>query len=134
MKVCVIDDSPLVRERLHELLAEIPGISLVEQMDQTSGTVKAIQAAEPDVVILDIQLPHGSGIEILEELKSIELPMVKIMLTAFPNPLYRQRCLEAGAHYFLDKSVEFERIVEVLDSLVAEQNANANPLDLKING
>jgi DNA-binding NarL/FixJ family response regulator len=134
MKVFLIDDSPLVRERLHELLAEIPGISLVEQRDQTSGTVEAIQAAEPDVVILDIQLPHGSGIEILEGLKSSELPMVKIMLTAFPNPLYRQRCLEAGAHYFLDKSVEFERIVEVLDSLVAEQNANANPLDLKING
>ena len=134
MKVLLVDDSPLVRERLCELLAEIPGISLITQMDRSSGTLEAIQANEPDVVILDIQLPHGSGIEILEELKSSALPMIKIMLTAFPNPLYRQRCLEAGAHYFLDTTTEFERIGEVLDSLGAEQNANANPSDLNING
>jgi len=134
MKVLLVDDSPLVRERLCELLAEIPGISLITQMDRSSGTLEAIQANEPDVVILDIQLPHGSGIEILEELKSSALPMIKIMLTAFPNALYRQRCLEAGAHYFLDKTTEFERIVEVLDSLGAEQKANANPSDLNING
>jgi DNA-binding NarL/FixJ family response regulator len=133
MKVFIIDDSPLVRERLHELLAEIPGISLVEHMDPTSGTIDAIQAAEPDVVILDIQLPTGRGIEILEELKSNALQMVKIMLTTFPNPLYRRRCLEAGAHYFLDKTTEFERIVDVLNSLVARRNANANAADLKIN-
>ena len=126
MKVCVIDDSPLVRERLHELLAEIPGISLIELMDQTSGTVEAIRAAEPDVVILDIQLPHGSGIEILEELKSSELPTVKIMLTAFPNPLYRQRCLEAGAHYFFDKTIEFDLLVGLLDRLSAQQEATIN--------
>lgn len=133
MKVFVIDDSPLVRERLHELLADIPGISLVEQVDQTSTPVEAIQAAKPDVLILDIQLTQRSGIEILEELKSSELPMVKIMLTAFPNPLYRRRCLEAGAHYFLDKAVEFDRIVDVLNSLAEQQNANTNTSDLKIN-
>jgi DNA-binding NarL/FixJ family response regulator len=133
MKVFVIDDSPLVRRRLHELLAEIPGISFVEQLDQTSFIVEAIQAAAPDVVILDIQLPHGNGIEILEGLKSSELPMVKIMLTAFPNPLYRQRCLEAGAHYFLDKTTEFERIVGVLESLTAEPPLRAHKSDLNLN-
>jgi two-component system, NarL family, response regulator DevR len=132
MKVFVIDDSPLVRERLHELLADIPEISWIAQEDQSPDTVGAIQAAKPDVIILDIQLPGGSGIEILEGLRASELPMVKIMLTAFPNPLYRQRCLEAGAHYFLDKTVEFERIVDVLHSLAAQQHANANPADLKI--
>src|SRR4026208_1898801 len=121
MKVFVIDDSPLIRQRLHAMLAEIPGISWVEQMDQASGTVAAIQAAKPDVVILDIQHPYRSGIEILDELKTSHWPMVKIMLTAFPNPLYRRRCLEAGANYFLDEAVEFERIIDVLNSLAAQQ-------------
>jgi DNA-binding NarL/FixJ family response regulator len=123
MKVLVIDDSPLVREHLLELLAEIPGISLITPMDHFSCSRNAIRCAEPDVVILDIQLQNTNGIEILEELKSSESAWVKIMLTAFPNPLYRQRCLEAGAHYFLDKTVELQSIVDVLESLIAQQTA-----------
>jgi DNA-binding NarL/FixJ family response regulator len=126
VKVFVIDDSLPVRERLHELLAEIPGISLVAHMDQACDPVKAVQVAQPDVVILDFQLLNARGIEILEALQSSGLPMVKIMLTAFPHPLYRQRCLEAGVNYFLDKTIEFERILEVLNSLTILLNANTN--------
>jgi DNA-binding NarL/FixJ family response regulator len=126
MKVFVIDDSPLGRGRLHELLAEIPGISVVAQLDQASDLKEAIQASQPDVLILDIQLLRARGLEILEELKSSERPLVKIMLTTFPNPLYRQRCLDAGADYFLDKAVEFEMIVNVLESLVAQRSTNAH--------
>jgi len=125
MRVLVIDDSPLVRERLQELITEIPGISFMAQTDQSCDMVHTIETTAPDVVILDIQFPHGRGIEILEELRSIDSPMVKIMLSAFPNPLYRARCLDAGADYFLDKTVEVERITEVLEYVAAQQNATA---------
>ena len=126
MRVFVIDDSPLVRRRLEQMLTDIPGLCMVGQMDRIAGTVEAIQAAKPDLVILDIQFPDGSGIDILEQLKSSELSMVKIMLTEFPNSLYRQRCLDAGAHYFLDKTMEFERVVEVINSLAIQQSESIN--------
>ena len=121
MKVFVVDDSPLIRERLKELLDEIPGIKLIGQAGQCLGASEAVLAAKPDVLILDIQFRDGSGINILKKLKFSETPLVKIMLTAFPNSLYRQRCLEAGADYFLDKTMDFNRLAEVISDLAQKQ-------------
>jgi two-component system response regulator DevR len=120
MKIFVIEDSPLVRMRLEELLGETPNVALVGQVDMPSGVVEAVLAAKPDVVILGGQ--PGSGIDVLAELRASEIPMIKIMLTTFPHPLFRQRCLDAGANYFLDKTIEFERIGEIIEGLAIQRS------------
>jgi CheY-like chemotaxis protein len=69
------------------------------------------------VAILDIRMP-GGGLHVLEAVKGGESPPVVIMLTAFPYPQYRKRCLEAGAEHFLDKATEFDQIAVLLGRLV----------------
>jgi DNA-binding NarL/FixJ family response regulator len=120
MKVFVIEDSALVRGRLEEMLSETPNVALMGQAAQPSDAVEAVLAARPDVVILGDQ--PRSAIDFLAQLQASEIPMVKILLTSFPNPLYRQSCLDAGANYFLDKTIEFERIVEIIEGLVIQQS------------
>jgi DNA-binding response OmpR family regulator len=71
-------------------------------------------------VILDIRMPGGNGIQVLEAIKTSTAAPVVIMLTAFPYPQYRKKCLEVGADYFLDKTTEFERVVEVLEQLYSK--------------
>jgi YesN/AraC family two-component response regulator len=81
----------------------------------------------PDVVILDIRMPENNGIQVLEAIKKSAAAPVVIMLTAFPYPQYRKKCLEAGAEYFFDKATEFEQVAEVLkkiqDSTTGEPTA-----------
>ena len=117
MKLFIADDSTLVRECLVALISEIEGVELVGQAGDTREAIQGIQHSKPDIVILDVRMPGGNGIQVLEAIKKKKAAPVVIMLTAFPYPQYRKKCLEAGAEYFFDKSTEFERVAEVLAEL-----------------
>ena len=62
MKVFIADDSPILRERLDAMLSELPGIKIVGQAGNVADAIETIRALHPDVVILDIRMPGGSGI------------------------------------------------------------------------
>ena len=115
MKVLIVDDSTLVRERLAGLLSELGNVELVDQAGSGGEALAAMQRSRPDVVILDIRMPGGNGIQLLKAIKSGAASPVVIVFTAFPFPQYRKKCLEAGADFFFDKDTGFERIVEALD-------------------
>ena len=118
LRVFIADDSPLVRERLAELISVVGDVELVGQAENARGTIQAIQRLRPDVAILDIRIAGGDGLRVLETIKTSESPPVVIVLAAFPYPQHRQKCLEAGAEYFLDKATEFDVIATVLERLV----------------
>jgi DNA-binding NarL/FixJ family response regulator len=72
---------------------------------------------KPHVIILDISMPGGGGFRAIKTIKQQQPTPVVIVLTNYPYPQYRQRCLENGADYFLDKSSDFERIPELLQKI-----------------
>lgn len=117
LKVLIADDSILIRERLRELISGVAGTEIVGEATNGPETLAALGQLKPDVLILDIQMPEGNGIKALETIKNQRIAPVVIMLTAFPYPQYRKKCLEAGAEYFFDKSTEFKRVAEVLAEL-----------------
>lgn len=116
-KVLLADDSDSVRKRLSALISDIRGIELVGETDNARDTLEAIYRHEPDILVLDIQMPGGNGIQILHALEESTVKPLVIMLTAFPYPSYQQKCLDAGAKFFFDKATEFEQVVEVLRDL-----------------
>jgi DNA-binding NarL/FixJ family response regulator len=120
LTVLIADDSALVRERLADMIAELEGVELVGQAHDADTALEAIRRLKPHVMILDIRMPGGSGIQVLEAAKQEMGPPVAIMLTAFPYAQYRRKCLEAGAEYFFDKSSEFECVAETLEGLQRE--------------
>lgn len=117
LKVLIADDSALLRERLSALIADLDTAELIGQAHDAPGAIAAVQELKPDVVILDIRMPGGNGIQALEAIKAIPAAPVVIMFTSFPYPQYREKCLKAGAEYFFDKSTEFDRIADVFDQL-----------------
>jgi len=117
LKVFTADDSALVRERLAALISEIEGLEVVGQAGSAPEALEGIQRLRPDAVILDIRMPGNNGIQVLEAIKKSTAAPVVIMLTAFPYPQYRKKCLEAGAEYFFDKATEFEQVAEVLKKM-----------------
>jgi len=115
--VFIVDDSPVVRERLARMIGELPGIDIVGQAEIAFEALNAIRKLRPAVVVLDISMPGSSGIYVLETLKREEpCPMV-IMLTNFSHDQYRRKCLQLGADYFFDKTSEFEKVIDVLREL-----------------
>lgn len=112
--VFIVDDSPVVRERLITMISELPNVEIVGQADIAFEAIDSIRQLRPAVVVLDISMPGGSGMYVLETIKKDRPGPTVIMLTNFAHDPYRQKCLQLGADYFFDKSTEFERVTEVL--------------------
>ena len=116
-KVLVVDDSPIVRERLVSLLLEVPGVEIAGQADRAAQAIEAIKTLRPSVVVLDISMPGGSGLVVLQALQDIKPSPLIIVLTNFSHEAYRTKCLQLGADYFFDKSTEFEEVKYILERL-----------------
>ena len=117
MRVFIVDDSPIVRERLRTMFSELKGIELIGQAQHPVDATESIRKLKPDLVILDIRLRGGSGIDVLQDLKQGHAAPIVMILTNFPYPQYRKKCVDAGADFFFDKSTEFDKVSEVLKKL-----------------
>jgi len=112
--IFIVDDSTAIRERLHNAIAEISGARVVGEADSQEEALSMILISTVNIVVLDIQLMQGSGIEVLRQLKKMQ-PAIKVMvLTNHVYPQYRQECLKLGADGFLDKSKDFSMLGGVL--------------------
>ncbi len=116
----IADDSGPVRERLIDLLSEVEGAEVIGQAANVGDAVEGVRRLKPHVVILDIQMPGGSGVNVLKEIKQDSRPPVVLMLTNHTSPQYREKCMEWGADFFLDKSREFESLVTIFIGLVKQ--------------
>ena len=128
MMFFIADDSDVVRGRLVELLSEVEGAEVVGQAANAVEAVEAIGCLKPHVVILDIRMPGGSGIDVLKKVKQGDGPPVVLMLTNHASPQYRKKCLEWGADFFLDKSRDLECLLLIFKSLVQQSAATGKGL------
>lgn len=115
-QVLIVDDSQPIRQRIAALLEESSQIRIIGQAGTRREGWQTLQHLHPDTVILDIQLPDESGIELLKQIKA-NFPEIKvIMLTNYDFQQYRQQCRQLGADHFLSKTLEFDKVIDaVLD-------------------
>ncbi|HSD99671.1 MAG TPA: response regulator transcription factor [Burkholderiales bacterium] len=125
MKVYVVEDSAVVRERLLEMIREIEDVEVVGEAETFDAAVRGILDSRPDVAVLDIKLADdgGSGIDVLAEVKKRLPAMRAIVLSNYATPQHMKASADAGAEYFLDKSAEFERISGILEQMKNESGA-----------
>lgn len=145
LKVLLVEDSPVVAERLRESLRELPGVSVLDTVDRESVAVDKLSHGGIDVVILDLHLNRGTGFGVLRAIKDHEPEEhsagdpeqidgaavghsngkpVAIILTNYDLPEYRRQALALGADHFLDKSRDFDRLPELLVSIRGQRGGN----------
>jgi DNA-binding NarL/FixJ family response regulator len=117
LKVFIVDDSTEIRNRLKEMLKENTSIHLIGEAGDAEQAIRALDDLKPDVVILDIHMPKGEGMQVLKEIKTNDPGRIVIIFTAFPYPQYRQAYLSAGADYFFDKTKVVQEMVDLLAEL-----------------
>ena len=119
LKVYIVEDSPVLRERVIESLEETGNSRIVGSADTEDDAVSGIIDSVPDAVVLDIQLREGNGLNVLRRLRNIDLevrPLV-IILTNYNYPEFRYRAMTAGTDYFFDKATELHRVAEIIGAL-----------------
>jgi DNA-binding NarL/FixJ family response regulator len=110
LKVFLADDSAAIRERVAAMLATGKMI-IVGQAETPQGSIDGILSAHPDVVVLDVQLEGGTGLEVLRAVREADPSIAFVVFSNNSAPAYRKRYIGAGATLFLDKSTEFDQLV-----------------------
>ena len=114
IKVYIVEDSPVMVERIEAELQTDPGVELVGVADNEEEALHDIAALNPDFLILDIMLKSGDGINVLKKVKS-ERPDITIsMLTNYSTPEFSDKCKTLGADFFFDKAKDFSKLIEAV--------------------
>jgi DNA-binding NarL/FixJ family response regulator len=121
LRVVLLEDSAPIRHRLKELVAECACARVVAEAPSVQEALRALEQVSPDVVIADIDLPDGTGMDVLRHVHHHRLPTAVIVLTNYDTPEFRLCCKALGARDFLVKSEEFDRVPEVLEMVQAER-------------
>lgn len=120
MEIFLVEDSPPVRARLAEMLAAIPGATLVGQATNAADATQGILTLRPQVVVLDLSLGGGSsGFDVLRNVHGVAPEIDFYMLSNFSADPYRQLAEKLGARDFFDKTREFNRVRDVIASRAA---------------
>lgn len=114
IKVLVADDHAVVRRGLRQILAETPDIMVGGEAATAAEVLRMVREQRWSVVVLDISLPGGSGLEILSTLRK-ECPEVPVLvLTVYSEEQYAVRAIKAGAAGFLTKESAPERLIDAV--------------------
>lgn len=117
LRVLLVEDSPLLVQRISELVAELPGVQITGTAASEAEALKWLEKDDIDAVILDLQLHTGSGFGILRALHRRSPSPRVVVFTNFAINAYRDTALALGATHFLDKSRDYDRLPKVLQEL-----------------
>jgi DNA-binding NarL/FixJ family response regulator len=110
----IVDDSSIIIKRFTEILDDMDNIDTVLQASNYREGSQVLDYVTPDVVLLDINLPDKSGIELLRHIKARQINTRVIMITNHATEHYKKICAGLGAEHFFDKSNEFELIPDII--------------------
>ena len=120
-RVFVVDDHPIVRERLGELIAQETDLEICGEAEDAITALKAIEIQRPDIAVVDITLKDTYGIELIKNLKD-RCPAVPVLvLSMHDESLYGERAIRAGAKGYLNKQEATKKVIPAIRTILAGQ-------------
>jgi DNA-binding NarL/FixJ family response regulator len=117
LRLLVVDDHEVVRQGLVALLDRRPGFQVVAEAGTVEEAIAQARLHQPDIVVMDVRLPDGSGVEACREIRA-ELPETRvIMLTSFPDDEAVLSAIVAGASGYLLKQIRARDLVAALEAV-----------------
>jgi two-component system invasion response regulator UvrY len=113
IRILIVDDHPIVRRGLKQIIAEHPDLSVTGEADSVIKAMNLIQADSFDAIVLDIAMPDGSGLELLELIKKMRSIPV-LVLSIYPEEQYAVQVIKAGAAGYLNKESAPEELVRAI--------------------
>ncbi|PLW94531.1 MAG: DNA-binding response regulator [Marinilabiliales bacterium] len=119
MKILIADDHPIVRNGIKDILQDISPSFSIDEAEDANEVVQKVIANDYDVIILDISMPGGGGLNALKQIKQAK-PLTKVlMLSIYDDEQYINRALKAGASGYLTKSVASEELELAIKKVIS---------------
>lgn len=113
-KVLLVEDHPMFREHLGQLIDRDLGMSICGEADNIRDAMRLILETKPDIAIVDITLHGSSGLELLKDIKAQGLDINVLVLSMHDEELYAERALRAGAKGYITKNEASAEVIEAI--------------------
>jgi two-component system response regulator DevR len=123
LKIFLVEDSVLIRQRLTALIGSIDGVEMVGEAEDADTALRGIAARSPDIVVMDLHLARSTGMEVLAALTHSGRRVVSIVLTNDSTASAREACRSAGANHFFDKTRDFKLALNLIEKMARERLA-----------
>jgi DNA-binding NarL/FixJ family response regulator len=121
IKILLVDDHPLVREGLANLIHQQPDFEVCGEAGSEPAALELVKTVQPRVAIVDISLENGSGIELIKSIKALYPAVTTLVLSMHDESLYAERALRAGACGYIMKREAAKKIIQGIRSVLAGQ-------------
>jgi DNA-binding NarL/FixJ family response regulator len=122
MRIVIVDDSEILRDRLKIALDTIKDVEIVGEAQNGLEALQVIKDYNPDFLILDIRMPEMNGITVLKKIREQGLKTKVCVFTNYPYLQYKEKCLAEGADYFIDKNEDINVMINILDKEAHRSN------------
>ena len=118
-KILVVDDHPLVREWLANLINQEPDLEIIGEADNTRQALQLLERKRADIVIVDIWLEGVSGLELIKDIRALYPEVAAIVLTMHDEDFYAERVMRAGAHGYVMKRDATGKILDAIHTVLS---------------
>ncbi len=118
-RVFIVEDHPVFREGLVQILNAQPGLAICGQAGDAEEALRDIPASRPALVLVDLSLPGKSGLELLRELRALDPKLKLLVVSMHDEALYADRVLRAGGDGYIMKQEDPEELVRAIQDVLA---------------
>ena len=118
-KVVIVDDHPLFRERLAQLINHELDMEIIGEAESAKEAIQLIRDRSPDLAIIDITLKGSSGLELIKSIKSLSIGVPMLVLSMHDESLYAERALRAGANGYITKHQAADEVLLAIRRVLA---------------
>lgn len=117
LSVLIVDDNENFVRRMVDILGEVQSVCSIQTAANYNEAFRMLDNKTHDVVLLDISMPGKSGINLLQTMQELNWNCEVIMITNNSVTYYKELCKKMGVRYFLDKTSEFDRVPDILETI-----------------
>ncbi len=121
IKILLVDDHPLVREGLANLIHQQPDLEVCGEAADEPQALQMIGTLQPDIAVVDLSLENGSGLELMKSIKAMHPAVAMLALSMHDESLYSERALRAGARGYLMKREAAKKVIQGIRAVLAGQ-------------
>jgi DNA-binding NarL/FixJ family response regulator len=113
-RILVVDDHPLVRRGLRELVADEPDLEVCGEADDVAQALRQVATTHPDIVIVDLTLKSGHGLDLVQEIRALDKQIKVLVSSMHDESLFAERALRAGATGYISKQEPPEKLIDAI--------------------
>jgi DNA-binding NarL/FixJ family response regulator len=120
-RVLIVDDHPVVRDGLVAQIAAQPDLEVCGEAEDVPSALAAFERTRPDIAVIDISLKNGNGLDLVKRLRARDEALRIVVWSMYPEQLYAERVLHAGAMGYVNKGSETQEILRAIRALQADR-------------